>query len=76
MLVLSRRVGESIHIGDNVVVTVVSVQGSRIKLGVKAPREVSVLRSELAGQSVAARPSCVEPAETRELVTVETAGSL
>jgi carbon storage regulator len=40
MLVLSRRVGESLVIGDNVVVTVLEVRGDMIRIGIDAPREV------------------------------------
>ena len=47
MLVLSRRVGESITIGENVVVTVVGINGNQIRLGIAAPREVRVLREEI-----------------------------
>ena len=47
MLILSRRAGESITIGDDIVVTVVSVGGHHIRLGISAPREVRVLRDEI-----------------------------
>lgn len=47
MLVLSRKVGQKIVIGDNIVVTVVRVEGTKVRLGVKAPREIRVMRSEL-----------------------------
>lgn len=47
MLVLSRRVGESVVIGNDVVVTVLEVRGDVIRLGVEAPREVAVHRSEV-----------------------------
>jgi carbon storage regulator len=47
MLILSRRPGESLTIGDNIVVTVVSVNGNQIRLGIEAPREVRVLRDEI-----------------------------
>jgi carbon storage regulator len=47
MLVLSRRPGESLTIGDDVVVTVVGVSGNQIRLGITAPREVRVLREEV-----------------------------
>jgi carbon storage regulator len=47
MLILSRRPGESLTIGDNIVVTVVSVNGNQIRLGIDAPREVRVLRDEI-----------------------------
>lgn len=47
MLILSRRVGESINIGDDIVVTVVAVNGNQIRLGIGAPRTVRVLRGEI-----------------------------
>jgi carbon storage regulator len=47
MLVLSRKCGESITIGDNIEVTVVSVKGNQVKLSINAPREISILRNEL-----------------------------
>jgi carbon storage regulator len=47
MLVLSRQRDESIMIGDNVVVTIVDVRGDRVRLGIEAPREVSVHRREV-----------------------------
>ena len=46
-LVLTRNVGESIIIGDEVVITISAVQGNRVKLGIKAPKEVSVHREEV-----------------------------
>lgn len=47
MLVLSRRVGEEIIINDNIRVTVVAVKGDRVRLGIVAPRNVTVDRSEV-----------------------------
>ena len=47
MLVLSRQVDESIVINDNIVVTVLSVEGDRVKIGIRAPREIIILRYEL-----------------------------
>ena len=47
MLILSRRPGESLTIGDDVVVTVVGVSGNQIRLGITAPREVRVLQKEV-----------------------------
>jgi carbon storage regulator len=47
MLVLSRKCEQSVLVGDNIVVTVLAVDGDRVKLGIKAPREVSVLRQEI-----------------------------
>jgi len=47
MLVLSRKAGESIQIGDDIVVTITRIQGNRIQIGIDAPRDVSIRRSEL-----------------------------
>jgi carbon storage regulator len=49
MLVLSRRIGESILIGKDVIVTVVADRGDQVRLGITAPRSVLVLREELTG---------------------------
>jgi len=47
MLILTRRVGETLMIGDNVTVTVLGVKGNQIRIGVNAPKEVSVHREEI-----------------------------
>ena len=47
MLILTRRVGETVVIGDEVQVTVLGVKGNQVRLGVTAPRDVSVHRSEI-----------------------------
>lgn len=47
MLVLSRKRDESIIIGDNIIVTIVEIRGDKVRLGVTAPREVSVHRKEV-----------------------------
>jgi carbon storage regulator len=47
MLILTRKQGESVAIGDDIQVTVVEIQGKQVKLGVKAPREVAVHRQEI-----------------------------
>lgn len=47
MLVLSRRVGEALIIGDEITVTILDVKGSQVRVGIKAPREVPVVREEL-----------------------------
>jgi len=47
MLILTRRVGETVVIGDNVTVTVLGVKGNQVRLGVNAPREVAVHREEI-----------------------------
>ncbi len=47
MLVLSRKLGEKIHIGDNICITVVDVDRGKVRLGIEAPREIPVFRQEL-----------------------------
>ncbi len=50
MLILTRRVGETILIGDNVAVTVLGLKGNQVRIGIKAPKDVSVHREEVAGR--------------------------
>ena len=47
MLILTRKVGESVLIGEDISITVLSVRGNQVKLGVQAPKEVSVHREEI-----------------------------
>ena len=47
MLILTRRVGETLMIGDDVTVTVLGVKGNQVRVGVSAPKEVSVHREEI-----------------------------
>ena len=47
MLILTRRIGETTMIGDDVIVTVLGVNGNQVRLGIKAPKTVAVHRSEI-----------------------------
>lgn len=47
MLILSRKIGEAIMVGDNVKITLLSIKGEQIRLGIEAPIEVEVHREEI-----------------------------
>jgi carbon storage regulator len=47
MLVLSRKEGESIHVGEDIVITVVQLQEGRVRIGIEAPRAVCIDRAEV-----------------------------
>ena len=47
MLILTRRVGETVMVGDEVTVTVLGVKGNQVRIGVNAPKEVAVHREEI-----------------------------
>jgi carbon storage regulator len=47
MLILTRRVGESVKIGDDIVVAVVSINGQQVRIGIDAPKDIAVHREEI-----------------------------
>jgi len=47
MLVLTRKAGQNIHIGDEIVVSIVRTHGGRVRLGIEAPRNVAIRRDEI-----------------------------
>jgi len=64
MLVLTRKVGEKIYLGENIVVTVTAVSGQQVRLGFTAPPEVAILRNELVVRGEAsAKDAEVQPVE-------------
>jgi len=56
MLVLTRKLMEKLFIGDDICVTVVRLEGGQVRLGIDAPREVSVVRAELVPERTGGRP--------------------
>lgn len=60
MLILTRRVGESLIIGEQVAVTVLGVKGNQVRVGINAPREVVVHREEILLRMQQAEPDDVE----------------
>ncbi len=47
MLILSRRPGESLHLGDNIVISILSTKGKQVKLGIEVPEDLPVYREEV-----------------------------
>lgn len=47
MLILTRRVGETLNVGDDVTVTVLGIKGNQVRIGINAPKDVSVHREEI-----------------------------
>ena len=69
MLILTRRPGESIQVGDDIEISVLEIRGNQVRIGINAPAEVLVLRSELLNkapvddtdQSTSPRPNTPPP---------------
>lgn len=68
MLILQRKPGESVVIGEDISVSVVSVEGGRVRLAISAPQEVAILRSELVDATAVNRDSAVEESAPAELL--------
>ncbi len=63
MLVLTRKVDDKIMIGDDIELTVVRIDGNRVRIGINAPREMRILRGELAGAAGVSQPAEFELSE-------------
>jgi carbon storage regulator len=70
MLVLSRRTEQSFMLGDEITVTVLAVEGDRVKLGIQAPRSVVVLREELFLQVQSANAAAASARPSRDALAV------
>jgi carbon storage regulator len=62
VLILTRRIGESVVIGDDIVLTIVEVRGDSVRLGIDAPRSVTVHREEVYRELQAANQRAASPA--------------
>jgi carbon storage regulator len=67
MLVLTRRSGESVMIGDDVVITVLEVRGEVVRLGIRAPRDIQVHREEIYLELQAANLQAASPTDNAVL---------
>ena len=68
MLVLTRRIGEEIVIGDDIVLKVLEVQGRKVRLGLTVPRDVAVLRQEICDRRTAVGDADEPSGLMRELI--------
>lgn len=68
MLVLTRKIGESIHIGNEIVVKVVAIEGDQIKLGIEAPRNVDIHRTEIYEQILNANKEAIQTKDAINLL--------
>ena len=75
MLVLARKVGQSIVIGDNVELMVIEVRGDQVRLGITAPKSVPVHRKELLEQIKQENRQAAESAKALELLDLLEAGT-
>lgn len=66
MLVLSRKTEQTLILGNDIAVTVLAIEGDRVKLGIQAPRELTVMRQEIYEQVRAANAAAAQ-ADTRDL---------
>jgi len=67
VLVLSRKLDESIVIGDNIVVKVVAIENGTVKLGIDAPKEISIIRNELIEELKEQNRAAAHKADSQEL---------
>ena len=74
MLVLTRKHNETLHIGNNIVITIVRVRGDTVRLGIQAPKEIHVMRSELLGVPPKQKPE--QASATREVEGITETGPL
>jgi carbon storage regulator len=72
MLALTRKVGERLVIGDNIVVTVVSIKGDSIRLAIEAPKEIKIYRGEIFDAIAAENQQAAIPHDLAQLDILKT----
>ncbi len=71
MLVLTRKSHEQIQIGDNITITILRVKGGAIRVGIEAPKSLSVLRKEIVGKPVARTAAASEASEAEAPASID-----
>ena len=70
MLILQRRPGESLRIGEDVEITVVAIEGGKVRLALSAPKDITILRSELIGVRDTNLDSAMDHTAPAELISM------
>lgn len=70
MLILQRKPGEALRIGNDITVSIVSIDGGRVRLAIDAPTDIPILRSELVETIAANQESVVEQVSANELLAL------
>jgi carbon storage regulator len=73
MLVLSRKCEQSLLLGDDIVLTVLSIEGDRVKLGIEAPRSIAVLRHEIYEQMLSSNTNAATSSSRPQIKTIAAA---
>lgn len=70
MLILQRKAGQSLRIGENITVTVVAVENNRVRIAIDAPTDISILRSELIEAIAANQEAALQESSASELLAL------
>ena len=70
MLILQRKLGESVRIGENITVSIVSIDSNRVRIAIDAPSEIPILRSELLETIAANQESAMDHASAGDLMAL------
>ena len=70
MLILQRKAGQSLRIGENITVTIVAVENNRVRIAIDAPTDISILRSELIEAIAANREAALQDTAASDLLAL------